>query len=57
MQLRLQIARHQAQHRLVAEKVLHRTIPQWLIVVVRVDALLVVGERGNELHWVMLDTS
>lgn len=42
---------------MVAEKVLHRTIPQWLIVVVRVDALLVVGERGNELHWVMLDTS
>jgi hypothetical protein len=50
MQLRLQIMRGQSQHRLVAEKVLHRTIPQRLTIVVRVDALLVVGERSSELH-------
>jgi hypothetical protein len=57
MQLRLQIVRDQSRHRLVTEKVLHRTIPQWLAVVVRVDALLVVGERSSELHQVMLDMS
>jgi hypothetical protein len=43
MQLRLQVMGCQSRHRLVAEKVLHRTIPQQLTVVVRVDALLVVG--------------
>jgi hypothetical protein len=56
MQLRLQIVRGQSRHRLIAEKVLHRTIPQRLAVVVRVDALLVVGERSSKLHRV-LDTS
>jgi hypothetical protein len=56
MQLRLQIVRGQSQHRLVTEKVLYRMIPQQLTVVVRVDALLVVGERSSELHRV-LDTS
>ena len=40
VQLCLQVMRHQSRHRLVAEKVLHRTIPQWLVVVVRVDELL-----------------
>jgi hypothetical protein len=53
MQLHLQIVRGQSQYRLVTEKVLHRTIPQWLTVMVRVDALLVVGERSSELHWVL----
>jgi hypothetical protein len=43
MQLRLQIMRDQSRHRLIAEKVLHRTIPQRLAVLVRVDALLVMG--------------
>jgi hypothetical protein len=57
MQLRLQIMRDQSQHRLVAEKVLHRTIPQRLTVVVCVDALLIVGERSSELHRVVLDMS
>jgi hypothetical protein len=57
MQLRLQIMRDQPQHRLVTEKVLHRTIPQRLTVVVCVDALLVVGERSSKLHRVVLDTS
>jgi hypothetical protein len=57
MQLRLQIVREQSWHRLVVENVLHRTIPQWLAVVVRVDVLLVVGERSSELHRVVLDTS
>jgi hypothetical protein len=57
MQLRLQIVRDQYRYRLVAEKVLHRTIPQRLTVVVRADALLVVGERSSELHRVVLDTS
>jgi hypothetical protein len=56
MQLRLQIVRGKSRHRLVAEKVLHHTIPQRLAVVVRVDALLVVEERSSELHRV-LDTS
>ena len=41
VQLRLQVVRHQSRHRLIAEKVLHRTVPQRLAVVVRVDALLV----------------
>jgi hypothetical protein len=54
IQLCLQIVRGQSW--LVAEKVLHRTIPQRLAVVVRVDALLIVGERSSELHRV-LDTS
>jgi hypothetical protein len=57
MQLRLQIVRYQSRHRLVVENVLHRTIPQRLTVVVRVDALLVMGERSSELHRVLLDTS
>jgi hypothetical protein len=57
MQLRLQIVRDQSRHRLVAEKVLHRTILQRLTVVVRVDALLVVGEWSSELHRVVLNTS
>jgi hypothetical protein len=56
MRLRLQIVRGQSRHRLVAEKVLHRTIPQRLTVVVSVDALRIVGERSSELHRV-LDTS
>jgi hypothetical protein len=50
MQLRLQIVRGQSRYRLVAEKVLHRTIPQRLAIVVRIDALFVVGERSTELH-------
>jgi hypothetical protein len=49
--------RDYSRHWLVAEKVLHRTILQRLIIVVRVDALLVVGERSSELHRVVLDTS
>jgi hypothetical protein len=57
MQLRLQIVKDQSRHRLVVEKFLHRTIPQQLTVVVRVDALFVVGERSSELHRVVLDTS
>jgi hypothetical protein len=57
MQLCLQIVRDKSQHQLVTEKVLHRTMPQWLVVVVGVDALLVVGERSSELHRVVLDTS
>jgi hypothetical protein len=57
MQLRLQIVRDQSWHRPVAEKVLHRTIPQRLVIVVYVDALLVVGEQSSELHRVVLDTS
>jgi hypothetical protein len=57
MQLRLQIARDQSRHRLVTEKVLHRIIPQWLAVVVRIDALLIMGERSSELHRVVLDMS
>jgi hypothetical protein len=44
MQLCLQIVRDQFRHWLVTEKVLHHTIPQRLAVVVRVDALLIVGE-------------
>jgi hypothetical protein len=57
MQLRLQIVRDQSRHRLVTEKVLHRTIPQRLTVVVHVDALLIVGERSSELHRVVLNMS
>jgi hypothetical protein len=49
MQLCLQIMRDQSRHWLIAEKVLHHSIPQWLIVVVRINALLVVGERSSEL--------
>jgi hypothetical protein len=56
MQLRLQIARNQFRQRLV-EKVLHRMIPQWLTVVVCINALLVMGERSSELNRVVLDTS
>jgi hypothetical protein len=56
MQLHLQIMRGQSRHRLVAEKVLHCTISQRLTVVVHVDALLIMGKRSSELHWV-LDTS
>jgi hypothetical protein len=57
MQVHLQIVRDQSWHRLVTEKVLHHTIPQWFTIMVRVDALLVVGERSSELHRVVLDTS
>jgi hypothetical protein len=57
MQLSRQNTRHRARHRRVDEKALHRTILQRLAVVARVDALLVVGERGNELHRVVLDPS
>jgi hypothetical protein len=57
MQLRLQIARNQFRQRLVTEKVLHRMIPQWLTVVVCINALLVMGERSSELNRVVLDTS
>jgi hypothetical protein len=57
MQLRLHIVRDQSRHRLVTEKVFHRTIPPRLAVMVRVDTLLVVGERSSELHWVVLDMS
>jgi hypothetical protein len=48
--------RDQSWHWLVAEKVLHHTIQQRLTVVVRIDALLIVGERSSELHQVVLDT-
>jgi hypothetical protein len=57
MQLRLQIVRDQSWHWLVVKKVLHRMIPQQLTGVVRVDALLVVGEQSSKLHRVVLDTS
>jgi hypothetical protein len=57
MQLCLQIVRDQSWHQLFAKKVLHRTIPQWLAVVVHVDVLLIVGERSSELHRVVLDMS
>jgi hypothetical protein len=57
MQLSCQNARRRARHRRVDEKALHPSIPQRLAVVARVDALLVAGERGHELHWVVLDTS
>jgi hypothetical protein len=53
----IQIMKDQSWHWLVTEKVLHRTILQWLTVMVRVDALLVVGERSSKLHRVVLDTS
>jgi hypothetical protein len=48
MQLSCQNARRRARHRRVDEKVLHLMIPQWLVVIARVDALLIVGKRGNE---------
>jgi hypothetical protein len=48
VQLRLQVVWHESRHWLVAEKVLHRTVPQRLTVVARVDVLLIVGERGSE---------
>jgi hypothetical protein len=57
MQLCLQIVRDQSWHQLVAKKVLHHTIPQWFAVVVRVDVLLIVGERNSEFHRIVLDTS
>jgi hypothetical protein len=57
IQLRLQIVRDQSWHWLVTEKVLHRTIPQRLTVVIRVNVLLVVGELSSELYWVVLDMS
>jgi hypothetical protein len=47
--------RDRSRHWLVAEKVLHRTILQRLTVVVRVDALLIVGEQSSELHRVVLE--
>jgi hypothetical protein len=46
--------RYKSRHRLLAEDVLHSAIPQRLTVVVRVDAVLVVGERRDELHRAML---
>jgi hypothetical protein len=49
MQLCLQIMRDQSWHWLVTEKVLYHTIPQQLAVMVRVDALHIVGERSSEL--------
>jgi hypothetical protein len=42
---------------LVAEKVLHRTVPQRLTVVARVDALHIVGECGSERNRVGLNMS
>jgi hypothetical protein len=42
---------------LVAEKVLHRTVPQRLAVIIRINALLVVREWGSELHQAVLDMS
>jgi hypothetical protein len=39
--------RCQSRYRLVTEKVLHRTVPQRLAVVARIDALLVVRERSS----------
>jgi hypothetical protein len=57
MQLSRQNARRLARHRRVDEKALHLLIPQRLTVIACIDALLVVGERGHELHWVVLDTS
>jgi hypothetical protein len=57
IQLCLQIMRDQFRHWLLIEKVLHHMIPQWLIVVVCVDALLIVGECSSELYWDVLDTS
>jgi hypothetical protein len=53
IQLCLQIMRGQSRHRLVAEKVLHRIIPQRLTAVVRVDALLIRRERSSKLHRVL----
>jgi hypothetical protein len=41
----------------VDEKALHLSIPQRLVVIASVDALLIMGERGHEIHWVVLDTS
>jgi hypothetical protein len=57
MQLFCQNARRRARHQRVNEKALHLSIPQRLAIVARVDTLLVVGERGHELHWVVLDMS
>ena len=57
VQLCLQVVRHQTRRRLIAEKVLHRAVPQRLPVVVRVDALLVVRERSSELHRAVLSMS
>jgi hypothetical protein len=57
MQLSRQNARRRTRHRRVDEKVLRLSTPQRLTIVARVDALLVVGERGHKLHWVVLDTS
>jgi hypothetical protein len=57
MQLRLQIVRDQSRHRLVTEKVFYCTVPQQLTIVVRIDALLVVGARSSELYRVVLDMS
>jgi hypothetical protein len=57
MQLCLQIVRDQSWHWLVTEKVLHCTILQLLVVTVRVDALLIMGERSCELYQIVLDMS
>jgi hypothetical protein len=57
VQLRLQVVWHESRHWLVAEKVLHCTVPQRLTVVARVDALLIVGERGAERNWAGLNMS
>jgi hypothetical protein len=43
MQLHLQGVRYKSRHRLLAEDVIHGAVPQRLAVVVRVDAVLVVG--------------
>jgi hypothetical protein len=52
-----QNARCRARHQQVDEKVVHLSRPQLLVIVPHVDALLVMGKRGHELHWVVLDTS
>jgi hypothetical protein len=57
VQLRLQVVWHESRHWLVAEKVLHHTVPQRLTVAARVDALLIMGERGGERNRVGLNMS
>jgi hypothetical protein len=42
---------------LAPEKVLHRTVPQRLAVIIRIKALLIVREWGSELHRAVLDMS
>jgi hypothetical protein len=57
VQLCLQVVWHESWHWLVAEKVLHRMVPQRLTVVARVDALLIVGEWGGERNRAGLNMS